>query len=316
MSYFDNEREAVFSALEQADSIVIFGHRLPDGDCVGSVMGMREALRALFPEKKVYAVGSHPSYLPTFIEPSDEVSDEIIENSLALMVDLSDLERVEDQRILKAKKIVCIDHHVSDKETPFVVLRDVDAPSATFVITKSLLLRYGKIPTTLAATYLYLGLVTDSGRFQYDAKPETFEIAKTLVEYGVDTTSLYNSLYRQDSKDLRYRSVIYQNFQFDGLVSYVCVTKKMYEELGMNQQEAGGTVNLLALLDDHPIWAAFTEQEDGIIRGELRSNGHYNVQKVAVKFGGGGHIPAAGLRLKSFTQVPEVLKALNEAEIV
>ena len=58
MNYYDDEREQVFSELEKADSIVIFGHKNPDGDCVGSVLGMKHALKTLFPTKKVYAVGS------------------------------------------------------------------------------------------------------------------------------------------------------------------------------------------------------------------------------------------------------------------
>ncbi len=313
MSYFDEDREKVFSELEKADSIVIFGHKNPDGDCVGSVLGMKHALKALFPNKHVYALGTHPSYLPV-TEESDVVTDETIENSLALMVDLSDLERVEDQRILKAPSIVCIDHHMKQYDVPFAIVRDEKAPSATFIIAKCLMLRYGKIPTPECAYYLYMGLVTDSGRFQYDAEPETLEVAGKLVSYGVDYKSMYNELYRQSSIDLKYRSVIYQNFKFDGLVTYCLMPKQTYLELGLSQNEASGKVNLLSMLDGHPIWSFFTEQDDGTIRVELRSNGKYNVQKVATQFNGGGHLAASGCRLENFDRVQEVLDALNKAE--
>lgn len=313
MSYFDEDREKVFSALEKADSIVIFGHKNPDGDCVGSVLGMKHALNALFPDKKVYALGTHPAYLPV-TEKSDDVSDETIENSLALMVDLSDLDRVEDQRILKAPAIVCIDHHMKQYDVSFPIVRDEKAPSATFIIAKCLMLRYGKIPTSQCAYYLYMGLVTDSGRFQYDAEPETLEVAGKLVGYGVDYKSMYNSLYRQSSLDLKYRSIIYQNFKFDGLVTYCLMDKRTYQGLGLTQNDASGKVNLLSMLDDHPIWAFFTEQEDGTIRVELRSNGKYNVQKVAAQFNGGGHLAASGCRLETFDRVQEVIDALNKAE--
>ncbi len=313
MSYFDAEREAVFSALEQADSIVIFGHKNPDGDCVGSVLGMKHALLSLFPDKKVYALGTHPAYLPVK-EESDVIEDSVIENSLALMVDLSDLERVEDQRILKAPKIVCIDHHMKQFEDTFPIVRDEKAPSATFIIAKCLLLRYGKIPSKETASYLYMGLVTDSGRFQYDAEPETLEIAGKLVSYGVDYKSMYNELYRQSSLDLKYRSIIYQRFAFEGLVTYCCIDRDTYSALGLTQNEASGKVNLLSMLDGHPIWACFTEQDDGTIRVELRSNGKYNVQKVATQFAGGGHFAASGCRLSSFDGVKDVLAALNRLE--
>ncbi len=306
----------IFEKLEAAPSIVIFGHKSPDGDCVGSVMGMKFALLDLFPDKKVYAVGTHPEYLGTDLDPSDEVSDEIIASSLALLVDLSDFKRVEDQRITTAKEVVCVDHHVADKENyDFLVYREVDAPSATYILAKLLFERYGHI-CKQAAKYLYLGLITDSGRFQFDSEADTFKVAAKLIETGIDYKSIYRGLYRQTSLELKYRAFIYNHFQFAGLVTYCCVTKDEYQSLGLTQNDASGKVNLLASLDDHPIWAFFTEQLDGTIRGELRSDGRYNMQKVAVQFRGGGHVPASGCTLHSFDEVPAVLAALNKAESV
>ncbi len=306
-------RDAIFQAIESHDSIVIFGHMNPDGDCVGSVMGLKHALSELYPEKKIYGVGTHPTYLPTFIEESDTIEDSVISESLAILVDLSDLERVEDKRITLAKEIVCFDHHVADKESyAFLVYRDVEAPSATFILSQVLLEKFGRIPAK-AAPYLFVGLVTDTGRFQYDCSPRTLEMASKLISCGVDYKAIYKDLYRQNSLDLRYRAYVYDHFRFDGLVSYCCVPKADYEKLGLTAGEAGGKVNLLALLDNHPIWAFFSEQESGIIRCELRSDGYYNVQEVAKLFGGGGHVPAAGCRIESFDRVPEVIAALNKA---
>lgn len=316
MSYFAKEIDTIFSKVEAYDSIVIFGHRNPDGDCLGSVQGLKNALKALFPEKKVYGVGSIPNYLSALFAPSDEVSDEVIENSLAFMVDLSDLDRVEDQRILKAKEIVCIDHHQpKEVEVDFPIVRDIASISASTIIAKCLIERYRYIPKE-AAKYLFIGLITDSGRFQFSSSPDTLLIAARMVQEGQFDAKeeIYDTLYAQRSSDLRYKSFLYANFAFYGLVTYVCVRRQDYESLGLSQNEASGQVNLLSLLDGHPMWAQFTEQEDGTIRCELRSNTHYNVQKVAIQFGGGGHIPASGCKLKSFDQVEDVLKAMNEAE--
>jgi bifunctional oligoribonuclease and PAP phosphatase NrnA len=312
MKYFEKEIDEVFSKIEEADSIVIFGHVNPDGDCVGSVLGLRNALRVLFPNKKIYGVGSHPSFV-NFVETSDNVDDETIKNSLCVMVDLSGMNRVEDKRILLTDNLVCIDHHEKSDEFNHPIVRDTNAPSATYVIAKCLMERYRKIPKE-ASTLLFLGLVTDSGRFQFYSDKDTFEVASMLVEAGADYSYVYNHLYVQSAKDLRFKSFVYSNFQFSGMVSYFIVHKSDYLPLGLNEQEAGCMVNLVSLLEGKPIWAEFCELENGKIRVELRSNGHYNVQKVAVKFGGGGHIPASGCQLDSLTMVPEVLKALNEAE--
>lgn len=311
----DEKARQIFEKLEGADSIVIFGHKNPDGDCVGSILGMKHALLDNFPSKKVYAVGTHPEYLGTSIEASDEVSDDVIKNSLALLVDLSDLPRVEDQRISLAKEIVCFDHHVADKEAEFLVYRDEKAPSCTYILAKLLLERYGSI-SKIAAKYLYLGLTTDTGRYQFDSEPSTLRMGATLVECGVDYKSLYNELYRQNSADLIYRAYVYQHFKFSGRVTYCVMRKDEYQALGMNASQAGGRVNLLSLIDDHPIWAFFTEQDDSTFRGELRSNGHYDVQKVAKKFRGGGHVPAAGCTLKSIDEITALLKELNGVEAI
>lgn len=314
MSYFSNEIEAVFTEIEKADSIVIFGHVNPDGDCIGSVLGLRNALRVLFPNKKVYGVGSHPSFV-NFVEQSDFVDDETIKNSLCVMVDLSGMNRVEDQRILLTDHIVCIDHHEKSEPFDHPIVRDTEAPSATYVITKCLWERYHTIPKE-AATLLFLGLITDSGRFQFYSDSETFKVASLLVEHGADYSFVYNNLYIQSAKNLRFRSFVYSHFQFDGIVSYFIVRKEDYLSLGLNEQEAGSQVNLVSLLDNKPIWAEFCELENGKIRVELRSNGKYNVQKVAVKFNGGGHIPASGCQLDDLSKVKDVLSALNLAERV
>ncbi len=314
MNYSDKEIDAVFSEIEKADSIVIFGHMNPDGDCVGSVLGLRNALRVIYPEKKVYGVGSRPKFL-SFIEPSDEVTDETIMNSLMVMVDLSGMNRVEDQRIRMHNHIVCIDHHEKSDVFDYPIIRDVNAPSATYVIAKCLMQRYHYIPKE-ASTYLFLGLVTDSGRFQFYSDAGTFDVAKLLVESGADTSYVFDNLYVQSEKNLRFKSFVYSAFKFDGLVSYFMVKKSDYLPLGLNEQEAGSQVNLISLLENHPIWAEFCELESGKIRVELRSNGKYNVQKVAVMFGGGGHIPASGCQLDTFDDVPKVIAALNKAETV
>lgn len=314
MNYFNAEIEQVFSEIEKAESIVIFGHVNPDGDCIGSVLGLRNALRVLFPSKKIYGVGSRPKFL-SFIENSDEVTEEMIKSSLCVLVDLSDMKRVEDQRIKLSTHMVCIDHHEKSEPFDYPIIRDVNAPSATYVITKCLLERYHTIPKE-ASTYLFLGLVTDTARFQFASTPEAFDIAKTLTEAGADTFFIYNHLYVQSTTNLKFKAFVYSNFKFDGLVSYFLVKKEDYKAIGMNEQEAGCQVNLISLLENHPIWAEFCELENGKLRVELRSNGKYNVQKVAVQFHGGGHIPASGCQLDNFDQVKDVILALNKAEEV
>jgi len=311
MEYRKEDIARVFDEVEKADSIVLFGHVNPDGDCLGSVYGMKRALKEFFPQKKVYAVGSHPKYLEELLDPSDILDEETYKKSLGFIVDVSDGARIEDKNYVLCKKLVCVDHHIANGTYSYPVFRDADAPSATLALARCLLLRYGRIPAC-SADLFYLGLVTDTDRFRCDSEPGTLEIAKKLIEVGADYRKLYAVLYRQDSASLRFRSYVYDHLKTSGKVTYVKVPRDAYAPLGIEENDASNRVDLISLLDGRPIWAQFTEQEDGSIRVELRSDGHYNVQITALAFGGGGHLAASGCKLRSLEDSEKVVEALNE----
>lgn len=300
----------IFAKIEAAESIVIFGHVNPDGDCVGSVMGLKKELQFLFPDKKIYGVGSRPSYLPSFLEPADEVNEEVISHSLAVLVDLNTISRAEDKRVSLALDRVCFDHHILKEDPGFLVYHEEKAPSATYVITKIFREHYHRISPE-AATYFFLGLITDTANFQLDAKPSTLRMAAYLVSLGVDYRSIFNDLYRQSQKELLFRSSLYQKIQFSGRVAYAILRKADYEPYSIPPAEVGEKVDLLSRIDHHPIWVLFSENADGSVRVEYRSDGSYNMQKVASMFGGGGHFSASGCPQKDFSKVEEILVALN-----
>ena len=105
--------EKILEKVKDAKSIVVFGHENPDGDCYGSQVGLKEAILASWPDKKVYITGSGLPFLFSRLGEMDVVSDEIIENSLAFIVDFNIISRSEDKRISTAKEFVKIDHHIS-----------------------------------------------------------------------------------------------------------------------------------------------------------------------------------------------------------
>ena len=152
--------EPIIDTIEKYDSIVIFGHINPDGDCYGSAVALKRIFSLKYPEKHFYITGSG---LPRFFEvlmPMDDVSDEIISNSLALLVDANDLMRMEDQRIHNCKAFVKIDHHVdtgSFTEGPSVV--DEDANSTCDMIVQ--MIAEQNLPIdSLVANALYFCIVS------------------------------------------------------------------------------------------------------------------------------------------------------------
>ena len=159
--------EELLPYIERNDSIVIFGHIFPDGDCYGSQLGLRELIRINYPNKKVYAVGTGIRRFYDFIGRMDEVSDEIIKESLAILVDGNDFDRMEDRRVSTAKEFIKIDHHIENykfTQGPFVI--DPQANSACDLILLMAQDNNWKLNPTICNA-LYLGILTDTGRFQF-----------------------------------------------------------------------------------------------------------------------------------------------------
>ena len=313
--------EKIISKIEQYDSIVIFGHRNPDGDCYGSQIALRNILKAKYQSKSIYAVGSGLKKFFDIIGQMDIVSDEVVANSLAILLDSNDLERSEDQRIYNAKDFAKIDHHIDTftfKEGPEVI---DDKASSTCELIYLFAQENGLEIDLISASALYLGIMTDSGRFQFANNfTRMFSIVRDLCELGVDPILLNktNNLLPEISLDIK--AFIYSHIikRDDGII-YVVATKKDREALGVTSAQIVGNTSLISYIIDHPIWFIVSETDIGGMQVEMRSS-MYNVQEIAVHFGGGGHTFAAGFTIKTFSQeiidelISLCLKAMKKGE--
>lgn len=301
-----------------ADIITIFGHAMPDGDCYGAQIGLRELLRHNFPDKKVYAVGSGLPRLFNFMTPMDEVSEETIASSLAILVDVSCLRRVEDERVYKAKGWIKIDHHcLNPGLEPFNYPHWVDEERiACCEMIADFAISNGWEFPFLAAEALFLGMATDSGRFEfYGTTEHTLELAKRFLAMGINKDKLYDIVYEEDDTVKAYKNWMRSAAIKDGNVTYLVASRKDYHVRGLSYEKASEYVNALSGLNGTPIYAYFCEDEHGYYRVELRSNARYPVQPVARLFGGGGHRYAAGLELRhDGTNYLDVIYQLNKVE--
>lgn len=301
-----------FNLVERYDSIVIFGHVYPDGDCYGSEVGLREALKYLYPRKKIYAVGSGFAKRPADFPGMDEVSDETIAESLAVIVDLSTLDRLEDKRAEKAKEIAKIDHHVLQQHFGTVEIVREDFVSCSLIIADMLLNRFGEIPKE-AAGPLLLGFITDSGRFLYQPMDATaLRTVAALLDAGASLKEIYDVLNVVEEKSLRFKGYIYLNYQRLGEIAYMTLDRETLRKFGYSHNEAAGFVNAIANISGFKCWVFFAESEDGTVRTELRSSGH-PVQPTALRFGGGGHRCAAGCTLARLSDYEAVLADLAKS---
>ena len=300
--------EKIIAKIEQYDSIVIFGHLNPDGDCYGSQIALRNILRAAYPNKKVFATGTGLKKFYQIIGKLDNVSLETIKDSLAIIVDSNDIERLEDQRAKFAKDFAKIDHHIDTytfKEGPEVI--DDKATSTCELIY--LFAQENNFEIDLiSASALYLGIMTDTGRFQFaDNFVRMFDIVKNLCLLGVDPILLNKTNNLVPEVNLKIKAFIYShiNIRDDGII-YVVARKKDRDLLGVTSAQICQNTSLLSYVINHPIWFIVSETDTGGMQAEIRSS-LYNVQTIAAHFGGGGHNFAAGFTIKEFKQ-----ETLNE----
>ena len=306
--------ENIIAQIEKYNSIVIFGHINPDGDCYGSQVGLREIILALYPHKKVYLAGRGLPKFFKLLPPTDEISDEVIANSLAIIVDANDVSRLEDQRAEHALAFAKIDHHIdtgSFKDGPSYV--DTRANSACDIIA-ALAMECNIKLNRIGATALYMGILTDSARFQFVTDYEsTFVRAKYLIDCGADTKAINEVLSRTDEKTLAAKGYILSHYQKtkEGVI-YIVYDKETLKKLDLSANAASNMINLLGNVEGYPIWASFAEYEDGKVRVELRSNGPA-IQPCAVRIGGGGHALASGAQLEKldYKEVEEIVNDLG-----
>lgn len=306
----DNNLKTILKLIEEAKIITIFGHINPDGDCYGSQIGLKNLLKENFQDKEIYALGSGFKKMLSTCGELDLVDDEKIKSSLALVLDASSSNRVEDKRFLLAPITIQIDHHVKmDEFTTYSYVVE-DAISTTEIITDLSIMWNLKMDEKVA-TPLLLGLLTDSGRFLYPPYNKMFDTASYLLNKGADIQKIYDNLYLNEESSLKLKGFYYTKYKKRKGVIYVIFHQKDLEKLNVSASEAAVSVNLLSSIDGYPIWAAFSENPDGTIKAEFRSNSTCEVAEIAISHGGGGHRCASGCTLSSKEEIPLVLKELE-----
>ena len=306
----------IISLIEENESICIFGHVHPDGDCYGSQIGLKELILTRYPGKKVYAVGSGLPDFFSLIGKMDIVSDETIKKSLAIIVDSNDLPRIEDKRVKLAKAFAKIDHHVDTNtfhEGPEVVVED--ANSVSEIVCELAFIHNIEINKT-AANALYLGILTDTNRFQYCNKFDyIFDVCKQLISHGAEPSKLYEILNMREESFLKFAGYVYSNYhKTEGGTLYFVFDKeaiKYFEPY--DALDVANKVNLIGNIKGYKVWVGFVEREDGRLSAEFRSN-ELDVQSIAVKYGGGGHVHAAGMTVAKFDKefIKQILKECDE----
>lgn len=304
--------EKILELIRSYDKIIIHRHKKPDGDAIGSQVGLKHIIKANFPEKTVYAVGDAAGRY-AFVEDStpDDIPDTEYEGALAIILDTSAPALISDDRYTTAAATARMDHHIFVEKIADEEVTDTSFESCCGLIT-AFAMEQGLTLTPTAAKALYTGMVTDSGRFRYDSTtPKTHNLAAHLLSVGFSTNDIYRNLYSDDFSFIRLRAQFVLKIQFTAQnVAFIYTTADEAKEYGVdNFTISRGMVNVMGEIKGVDVWVNFTETEDGVL-AELRSS-KYNINKIAVKYGGGGHEKASGATLKSREEAMAMLADLN-----
>lgn len=309
--------------LEGVKSIAIAGHVHPDGDCIGSCMGMFLYLKENYPQIHVDVYLEEPREVFSYISGINQVIKEVRNPDiydLLLLFDVSSLDRigVVGSYMDAIQHTVCIDHHITN---PGIAEKNhicPEASSASEVLFE--LLDKDKINKDTAEA-LYTGIVHDSGVFQYNSTSErTMQIGGWLMAKGIPFTRIIeNSFYQKTFKQNKILGHVLENciLDEDSNCIFGAVTLEEMETYHVDSSDFEGIVSQLRLTKDVEAAIFIYEQKPGTFKVSLRSNGKADVSSVAVSFGGGGHKMAAGCTLDGnpkeiFTQLSTHIKGQLE----
>lgn len=307
----NNSIKDIGLAIENASSINIISHKSPDGDNMGSTLGLYLSLKEKYKNKTINII--KPDDIPSkykFIEETKFYDDDMSECDVLLVIDCADERRLLNEDNLKfAKKIINIDHHKSNKyfgDINYVQEEYSSSAEIVYDIIKELELPMNKE----IATMLYIGIDTDTGRFMYSSTTdETMQKVSKLMSYGIDINEINIKLYRSMSKNIfdLYKLAINKiNFYKD--FAYLVLENDDFFKTNTSRDDTDDILALLQGLADYDMIAIVKEVND-IYKVSLRSKYKYDVGSIGEDFDGGGHKYAAGLTYKG--SLDELVKRLK-----
>ena len=316
--------ESIKEKIDKSKSILILTHENPDGDAIGASLALYNALRKK--EKNALVYIPTPDKTFSFLPGFDDV---LIGNVLpdrehfdaCISLDCSDLNRlgVAQDLFNSFEETICIDHHITNQNYADITYINAIASSTCenlMVVMASL----GYPINKEVAECLYTGFLTDTGGFRYNCQPETMEMVATLLETGINMAKIYRTVFDVttfEKTKLTARCLDRLELLVDGQISFTYVLRSDLDELKLEEADTDNIVNYGRNIDSVEVSVFAKQREGNTYKVSMRANEYVDVSVVASKFGGGGHVRAAGFetvmnleQLKS-TIVDEIKKQLK-----
>ncbi len=299
--------------IKEYNTIIIHRHNRPDLDALGSQKGLALSIKATYPNKEVYVVGDMLDRY-NFLGNMDIIEDNKYSNALVIICDVAVSALISDDRYKLAQEVYIIDHHTNTSDISNAkTIIDSSYIAAAERVTE-ILYDNGFVVTKDAATALYGGIVSDSGRFQYNnTSPRTFLMASKLVASGADMQFIYNNLYVETLESKKLKNYFSSKFEVteDG-VGYMFNKEDVFEKFKVDFFTVSrGMIGVMAGIEEIKIWCNFTvDIAKNVIACEFRSR-EIPIVDIAKNYGGGGHDLACGASVESWDVVDKIIEEMN-----
>ena len=303
----------IYKEIKKHKTIVIARHIGADPDALGSEFALKELILNKFPNKDVYAIGN-PSNRFKFMGELDKLESIDTANSLLIVLDTPDIKRIDGAKVTDYKTVIKIDHHPVVDQFASIELIDDNASSTSQLILEFIFKNRLKLTSSIAKN-LYIGIVSDTGRFMHDyTSTRTFDlVTKMLKKTNLNFTSIYSPLYMRPLAEFRFQGYIYENMEItENGLAYIKITDDLLKEFEVDSASSGNIISELTCIDGIIVWVFLTEdKKSNLIRANIRSRGPA-INEIASIYGGGGHKLASGARLVSWQQADDLIKDLDK----
>lgn len=303
----------VYELIKEFDNIVIARHIGVDPDALSASCALKNSILLTFPKKNVKVVGTTSSRFNYFGKM--DKYDEVIDNSLLIVVDTPDTRRIEGAHELdKYKKIVKLDHHPLMEKYADVDYVDDKASSAAQIVLE-LINNTDLLMDKDIAEKLFWGIISDTNRFMFNnSTAKTFFMVGELIKkYDLNINKLYEPLYLRPLSEIRLEGYVASNLNItENGVAYIKITDDLLQRFKTDAASPGNMISNFNYIDEVLVWIFITEDiKNDNVRISIRSRGPI-INTTAEKYNGGGHKFASGAKLKNLDDADPLIKDLDK----
>lgn len=304
--------DEIKNEIEKAKNIVLVGHVNPDGDCIGATIAFKYMIEKFSKGKNIYVCINDelPKYvekLPYLPKIYNEIDDNI-SIDLLISLDVANIERlaISEKDLKRSKKTICIDHHISN--TGYFDINYVQDISSASELIYRFLNVFNIEMTKEIATYMYLGIINDTGNFRHsNVTDKTFLVASEIAKTDINMNEIYKLLFSKSMTKAKAYSESIEKGIYDKDLRFMWFY--LPKNSGYTRDDTDGISEYLLSLEDVDVSLFIMQLEDGSIKGSFRSKGK-DVNVIASKFNGGGHKLAAGFKTNMSSD--EIIKKTKE----